>query len=55
MNKDDSQGELRNVLLEGEVAINGNEYVELNLRQCQELAVRYARPASIVNGLYIQP
>ena len=51
MDKDDGQRELRNVLLKGQVAINGNKYVELDLGQRQELAVRDARPTLIVNCL----
>ena len=51
MDKDDGQRELRNVLLKGQVAINGNKYVELDLGEGQKLAVRNARPASIVNCL----
>ena len=51
MDKDDGQRELRNVLLKGQVAINGNKYVELDLGEGQKLAVRDARPASIVNCL----
>ncbi len=54
MNKDDGQRKLRNVLLKGQVAVNGNKYVELDLGECQKLAVRDARPASIVNCLDIK-
>ncbi len=51
MDEDDGQRELRNILLKSQVAINGNKYVKLDLGECQKLAVRDARPASIVNCL----
>ncbi len=51
MDKDDGQRELRNVLPKGQVAINGNKHAELDLGERQKLAVRDARPASIVNCL----
>lgn len=54
MDKDDRQRELRNVLLKGQVAVNGYKYVELDLGERQELTVCYARPAPIVNCLDIK-
>jgi hypothetical protein len=54
MNKDDRQRELRNVLLKGQIAVNGYKYFEFDLGERQELTVCDAGPASIVNCLNIK-
>ncbi len=51
MNKDDRQRKVRNVLLKGQIAVNGYKHVEVDLGERQEFTVRDAGPASIVNGL----
>ena len=49
MEQNDPDRELRQVLLERQIPIDGHEDIELGLRQREELAVGDAGPSLVVN------
>jgi hypothetical protein len=51
----DGQLEPTDILLEREIPIDGEEYVEVGLGQAQKIAVSFARPAHFWNGSGLVP
>ena len=50
---DDGDGEARQILLKGKVAVDGDEDVELGLRSPEELAILQRSPASLWHCLHV--